>query len=79
MQNSKQLITDLHTLALASFTRETMERANNKLRDQTLAMLVGIAVARAAELKTALMGIERILDPFDPQRSLLNSILSVLN
>jgi hypothetical protein len=42
-------------------------------------MLVGIAVARAAELKTALMEIERVLNPADPQRGLLNSILSILN
>jgi hypothetical protein len=79
MRNSTQIITDLHTLASADFTRESIERANNKLRDRTLAMLVGIAVARAAELKTALMEIERVLNPADPQRGLLNSILSILN
>jgi hypothetical protein len=79
MRNSTQIITDLQTLASADFTSETIERANNKLRGQSLAILVGIAVARAAELKAALMEIERVLDPADPLSGLLNSILSILN
>jgi hypothetical protein len=79
MRNSTRLITDLHTLASTTFTRESIERANQKLGDQTLAMLVGIAVARAAELKTALVEIERVIDPADPQVAALKSILSILN
>jgi len=79
MRNSTQLITDLGTLASGSFTRESIERANNKLRGQTLGMLVGIAAARAAELKTALMEIERVIDIADPQLAIVNSILSILN
>jgi hypothetical protein len=74
-----QIITDLHTLASASFTRESIEKASDKLHGQTLSMLIGIAMARAAELKDALMKIERVIDPADPQRGLLNSILSILN
>ena len=79
MPNSTQIITDLYALASAEFTRESCERANKELRDQTLAMLVGIAMARAAELKTTLIKIERVLDPADPQLAILNSILSILN
>ncbi len=79
MQNSTRLITDLRLLASAGFTRESMDRANNELRGQTLNMFVGIAIARAAELKTALMELDRVLDSADPQLALVNSILSILN
>lgn len=80
MQNSTQLITDLHFLALANFAPESVERANNQLGgDRTLTILVGIAMARAAELKTVLMEMQRVIDPADPQLAVLNSILSILN
>ena len=79
MPNSTQIITDLYVLSSAEFTDESIERANKTLHDQSLAMLVGIAMARAAELKTTLMKIERVLDPADPQLAVLNSILLILN
>jgi hypothetical protein len=80
MQKSTQLITDLHALALAKFTPESVERANTQLvGNRTLTILVGIAMARAAELKTTLMEMQRVVDPADPQLGLVNSILSVLN
>jgi hypothetical protein len=79
MQSSTQVITDLHTLASASFTRESIEKASDKLREESLSMLIGVAVARAAELKDALMKIERVIDPADPQYALLSSVLSILN
>ena len=77
--NSTQIITDLYVLSSAEFTDESIERANKTLHDQSLAMLVGIAMARAAELKTTLMKLERVLDPADPQLAVLNSILLILN
>jgi hypothetical protein len=67
MRISTQIITDLYALSSAVFTGESIERANQRLRDQSLAMLVGMATARAATLKTSLMQIERVLDPADPQ------------
>jgi len=79
MPKSKQLITDLDTFASASFTRASIEKANTKLRGQRLSNLVGAGVARAAELKTVLMEIERVLDRADPQLARVESILSVLN
>jgi hypothetical protein len=80
MRNSTQLITDLHVLASANFTPASVEKANIQLSgDRTLNILVGIAMARAAELKTVLMEMQRLIDPADPQLAVLNSILSILN
>lgn len=80
MLNSTQLITDLHVLGSGNFTPETVERASQLLpSDQTLSILVGIAMARAVELKTVLMALHAVLDTADPQLVLLNSILRVLN
>lgn len=62
-----QLITELHVLALANFTPESVERANNQRGgDRTLTILVGIAMARAAELKTVLMEMQVVAGPAWP-------------
>ncbi len=80
MLNSTELITDLQVLASGHFTPETVERANKFLpSDETLSILVGIAMARAEELKTVLVALHAVLDTADPQLVLLNSILNVLN
>lgn len=79
MRKSNQIITDLDTIVSNHFTLESIHSAEIKLRGHTLSELVGVAVSRAAELKTALMEIERVLDGADPQLARIRPILSVLN
>jgi hypothetical protein len=80
MTISTKLITDLYTLATTDFSPATMARATQRLTGHsTLAMLAGIALARAGELKTALLQMQAVVDPNDPLLNLLNSILAVLN
>jgi len=78
--NSTHLITDLHHLASGNFTPETVAKASKVLPgDQTPSILVGIAVARAAELKITLIALQAVIDRADSQLVLVNSILSVLD
>lgn len=80
MTCSNRLITDLQILATSNFTPETLARANQRLAGfESLNVLLGVALARAAELKTALMKVQTVLDAGDPQVALLNSILAALN
>jgi hypothetical protein len=80
MPNSTQLITDLHAIARSTFTEATMQRANQRLVGYaTPSILIGVALARAAELKTALMELHGVIDPTDPVLALVNSILAILN
>jgi hypothetical protein len=80
MTNSTNLVTDLYTLATTDFSPATTARATQRLTGHTtLTILAGIALARAGELKTALLQMQAVIDPNDPQLNLLNSILVLLN
>jgi hypothetical protein len=80
--NCTHLITDLHNLATANFMPELLKKPNTLFGGTlplTLSMILGIAVARAGELKCALGEVQRLINPADPQVPLLNSILCLLN
>jgi hypothetical protein len=74
---STQVITDLRSLAMSCFAHAFVESMDNRSL-KTPATLIGFAVCRAVDLRTAFIELHQCIDPADPEFPLLESILAVL-
>ncbi len=78
MANSTEIITDLHTLSVSTFTAASIAKAR-ATDNPDLVGMAGAAAAAGADLKRALRLIAGNLDTADPALTLANSILGTLS